>query len=60
MKGENPVTETVKESLEQLIEEGLVEQSGDSSRLTAKGLAVAEIQWSTDVMPETGTDYGNA
>jgi predicted transcriptional regulator len=54
------MTETVKESLEQLIEEGLVEQSGDSYRLTAKGLAVAEIQWSTDVMPETGADYGNA
>ncbi len=54
------MTETVKESLEQLIEEGLVEQSGDRYRLTAKGLAVAEIQRSTDVMPETGADYGNA
>ncbi len=54
------MTETVKESLEQLIEEGLVEQSGDYYRLTAKGLALSEIQHTPDVLPEVGNDYGNA
>ena len=54
------MTETIQESLESLIAEGLVEKRGDYYRLTAKGLALSEIQHTPDVMPKIGTDYGNA
>ncbi len=54
------MSETIQESLEQLIAEGLVEKRGDYYRLTAKGLALSEIQHTPDVLPEVGSDYGNA
>ena len=54
------MTETIQESLEYFITEGLIEKRGDYYRLTAKGFAFSEIQHAPDVLPEVGSDYGNA
>ena len=57
---EHGQTETLEEALEYLIAAGLIERKGDRYHITAKGQAISEIQWSTDVLPEAGQDYGNA
>jgi predicted transcriptional regulator len=64
MKGDNVMkpdsSGQLRAILEDLIAEGLIERKGDRYRITAKGQAISETQWSTDVLPEAGQDYGNA
>jgi hypothetical protein len=45
------MTESLQETLEYLMAEGLVEKVGGRYRLTAKGHALSDIHTDPDVMP---------